>query len=114
MLRAQLRAADLVPIDVNDTVVGYIQFLDMGETQDLRETAEAAFLDRMSRAILISAAGAGLLALVLGIALASTISRPVRELTDGTKARWPRAIWVTRCRCARPTRSANWRSRSTA
>jgi signal transduction histidine kinase len=40
----------------------------------------------MSRAILISAAGAGLLALVLGVALASTISRPVRELTDGTKA----------------------------
>ena len=75
-----------MPIDVNDTVVGYIQFLDMGETQDLRETAEAAFLDRMNRAILISAAGAGLLALVLGIALASTISRPVRELTDGTKA----------------------------
>ena len=78
--------SDPVPIDVDGTTVGYIQFLDGGETQDLRQTAEAAFLDRMSRAILISAAGAGLLALVLGIALASTISRPVRELTDGTKA----------------------------
>ena len=79
-------SADLVPIDVNDTVVGYIQFLDMDGTQDLRETAEAAFLDRMSRAIVISAVGAGLLALLLGAALASTISRPVRELTEGTKA----------------------------
>ena len=78
--------SDPVPIDVDGTTVGYIQFLDGAETQDLRQTAEAAFLDRMSRAILISAAGAGLLALVLGIALASTISRPVRELTDGTKA----------------------------
>jgi signal transduction histidine kinase len=78
--------SDPVPIDVDGTVVGYIQFLDMGETQDLRQTAEAAFLDRISRAILISAIGAGLLALVLGVALASTISRPVRELTDGTKA----------------------------
>jgi len=75
-----------LPIEVDGTVVGYVQFLDMDETQDLRESAEAAFLERMSRAILISAAGAGLLALVLGAALASTISRPVRELTDGTKA----------------------------
>jgi signal transduction histidine kinase len=75
-----------LPIEVEGAVVGYVQFLDMNETQDLRESAEAAFLDRMSRAILISAAGAGLLALVLGAALASTISRPVRELTDGTKA----------------------------
>ena len=79
-------STDPLPIEVDGTVVGYVQFLDMNETQDLRETAEAAFLDRMSRAILISAAGAGLLALVLGAALASTISRPVRELTDGTKA----------------------------
>ncbi|MBK7217543.1 MAG: HAMP domain-containing histidine kinase [Candidatus Promineofilum sp.] len=77
---------DPLPIEVEGAVVGYVQFLDMSETQDLRETAEAAFLDRMSRAILISAIGAGLLALVLGAALASTISRPVRELTDGTKA----------------------------
>ena len=79
-------SSDPLPIEVEGTVVGYVQFLDMSETQDLRETAEAAFLDRMSRAILISAIGAGLLALLLGAALASTISRPVRELTDGTKA----------------------------
>ncbi len=79
-------STDPLPIEVEGAVVGYVQFLDMNETQDLRESAEAAFLDRMSRAILISAAGAGLLALVLGAALASTISRPVRELTDGTKA----------------------------
>ncbi len=79
-------STDPLPIEVDGTIVGYVRFLDMGETQDLRETAEAAFLDRMSRAILISAIGAGLLALVLGAALASTISRPVRELTDGTKA----------------------------
>ena len=79
-------STDPLPIEVDGTVVGYMQFLDMAETQDLRETAEAAFLDRMSRAILISAIGAALLALVLGAALARTISRPVRELTDGTKA----------------------------
>ena len=79
-------STDPLPIEVEGAIVGYIQFLDMSETQDLRETAEAAFLERMSRAILISAAGAGLMALVLGAALASTISRPVRELTEGTKA----------------------------
>lgn len=84
--KAVASSTDPLPIDVDGEVVGYVQFLDMGETQDLRETAEAAFLERISRAILISAVGAGLLALVLGVALASTISRPVRELTDGTKA----------------------------
>ena len=79
-------ATDPLPIEVDGAVVGYLQFLDMSETQDLRETAEAAFLDRMSRAIVVSAIGAGLLALLLGAALARTISRPVRELTDGTRA----------------------------
>ncbi len=75
-----------LPVRVDGAVVGYVDFLDMPEANELRATAEAAFLDRISRAILISAAAAGLLALVLGAALASTIARPVRELTEGTRA----------------------------
>ena len=75
-----------VPVTVDDVVVGYVQFADMPQARDLQQTAEAAFLNRVNRAIVISAAGAGLLALLLGLALASTISRPVHELTEGTKA----------------------------
>ncbi|HOU42678.1 MAG TPA: HAMP domain-containing protein, partial [Promineifilum sp.] len=78
--------SNAVPVLVNGTAIGYVDFLDMPEADELRATAEAAFLDRISRAILISAVVAGLLALVLGAALASTIARPVRELTDGTRA----------------------------
>jgi len=82
-----LRAAGTaVPVEVNGKVVGYVQFMGDDPGAALRQSAEAAFLTRVSRAILISAGGAVLLALGLGAALASTISRPVRELTDGTKA----------------------------
>jgi signal transduction histidine kinase len=75
-----------LPITVDGTVVGYVQFPQMTMTSDLRAAAEAAFLERISRSILLSAIGAGLLAVLLGVALARTISRPVRELTDGTRA----------------------------
>lgn len=75
-----------VPVEVNGAVVGYVQFAAAPAARDLRQSPEAAFLERVSRAILISAAGAALLALALGAVLAGTISRPVRELTEGTKA----------------------------
>ena len=81
-----LAAGEPVPIEVDGAVVGYVQFYGTDVGPDLRESAEAAFLERVSQAILISAIGAALLALALGAALARTISRPVRELTDGTRA----------------------------
>ena len=81
-----LSDSNAVPVRVDGTVIGYVDFLDMPQAEDLRASAEAAFLKRISRAILMSAVMAGLLALGLGAALASTIARPVRELTDGTRA----------------------------
>lgn len=79
-------AGAAVPVEVDGEVVGYVQFVGDDAGDALRQSAEAAFLARVSRVILISAGGAALLALALGAALAQTISRPVRELTDGTKA----------------------------
>ncbi|MCO5183087.1 MAG: ATP-binding protein [Anaerolineae bacterium] len=46
---------------------------------------ESTFLSRINNAILLSAIVAILVALLVGVLLASTISRPVRELTAATK-----------------------------
>ncbi|MEZ4517788.1 MAG: HAMP domain-containing protein [Chloroflexota bacterium] len=52
----------------------------------LREPLEQAYVTAINRSVLLSAAMATLLALALGALLAYTISRPVRELTDATRA----------------------------
>jgi signal transduction histidine kinase len=48
--------------------------------------AEALFLSRVNRVLLIGAIGAAIVALLLGILLARTLSRPIRELTAATRA----------------------------
>ena len=77
---------NLLPVEVDGRVVGTIRFAERAGLGNARETPEANFLARIDRAILWSAAAAAVLALVLGAILAGTISRPVRELTDATKA----------------------------
>jgi signal transduction histidine kinase len=68
-------------------VVGFIQFTFPTGTFDMeRLPPELEFLSRVNRAIVVSALVAMLLALLIGATLASTISRPVRELTAATKA----------------------------
>ncbi len=84
--RVDVSDGNALPVEVGGQVVGYVDFLDMPDGHDLRASAEAAFLQRINRAILLSAGLAGGLALLLGAALAGTIGRPVRELTAGTKA----------------------------
>lgn len=49
------------------------------------DAVEDAFITRVGRAIFVSAIAAILLALVMGVLLARTISRPVRELTTATR-----------------------------
>lgn len=76
-----------VPVESGGEVVGYIQFafpLSMANAERL--APEIEFLSGVNRAIVISALVAMLLALLIGAALASTISRPLRELTAATKA----------------------------
>lgn len=74
-----------VPIMVDDQVVGWLV-----PPGDVRRpgpgSPEAAFFDRIRRAIIYSAVGATALALVLGGVLARTLTQPLRELTAATQA----------------------------
>jgi signal transduction histidine kinase len=74
-----------LPVEVDGNVVGYIQFAQRPGMSEARESPEARFLAEVDRAILLSAGAATLLALILGAILASTISRPIQELTAATK-----------------------------
>jgi signal transduction histidine kinase len=52
----------------------------------LRDPAEEAFLTRTGRGLLWGAVGAALVALLLGLALARNLTRPLRRLTDAIHA----------------------------
>jgi signal transduction histidine kinase len=82
--RSELERA--VPIQVDGQTVGWMLF---GQTpiqvRDLPGSPELDFLDRMQQALIWGALGATVVALLIGIFLARTISRPVRELTSATK-----------------------------
>jgi two-component system sensor histidine kinase BaeS len=71
------------PVTVNGQVVGTV--LTTG-TAPPRNPSEERYLARTNQALLIAALGATVLALLLGILLARTITRPVRELTAASHA----------------------------
>ncbi len=71
------------PVTVNGQVVGTV--LVTGNSPQ-RNPQEASYLARTNEALVIAAVGATVLALVLGIFLARSITRPVRELTAATHA----------------------------
>jgi two-component system sensor histidine kinase BaeS len=72
-----------IPIQVEGQIVGTLIFTP----NPFRENSpERAFVERNSRVILFSGLGAALVALILGIFLSRTISRPIRELTRATQA----------------------------
>jgi two-component system sensor histidine kinase BaeS len=74
-----------VPIDVDGETVGWLSFGTFGDnTFSMPESPESGFLERVNRAIIYGALGATVIALLLGVLLARTISRPVRELTAAT------------------------------
>ncbi len=77
--------SDALPVEVDGEVVGYIQFAEPPGMGAMGESPEARFLLAVDRAILWSAGAAALLALVLGVILARTISHPVQELTAATQ-----------------------------
>jgi len=75
-----------VPVEVGDETVGWVLFTDFGgETFTPPESPESRFLENVNQAILFGTLGAVLIALLLGILLARTISRPVREVTEATQ-----------------------------
>lgn len=77
----------VLPIEVDGEAVGWflIPGARVGPTGD-RSDIESNFLRVVNRSILLSAVGASVLALLLGLALAGTITRPVREMTQATEA----------------------------
>jgi signal transduction histidine kinase len=75
--------ADASPITVDGQTVGWILSIRM---EFGRGPSEALFLNRINQALIFSAIGALFVALVLGIFLARTLTRPLRELTAATRA----------------------------
>lgn len=79
----QAEITNALPIEVDGQEVGRL-IISPGAFRENR--ADAAFLDRVNRAVLLSALGAMAAALLLGVILARTLTRPLRELTDATRA----------------------------
>ncbi len=82
----QLRNADLaIPIKVDGDVVGWLA-IDAPRFFAPTLSPEAVFRDRVRQAAILSALAASLLALLVGVFLARSITKPVRELTAATRA----------------------------
>ncbi len=74
------------PVEVDDQTVGWVLFSDFGSSNvTTPESPESRFLKNFNQAVVFGALGALLVALLLGVLLARTISRPVREVTTATK-----------------------------
>jgi two-component system sensor histidine kinase BaeS len=75
------------PIKVDEQVVGALVSLQMsGRPGANRPPPDMQFLERVTGAAVLSAGIATLVALVLGVLLARTLTRPLRELTAATQA----------------------------
>lgn len=78
-----------VPITVQGQTAGFLLVTSFGDGRtgltDPRQ-AEKSFLDQVNGAAAISAGLAALIALILGITLARTLTHPLRELTAATQA----------------------------
>jgi signal transduction histidine kinase len=83
--RQQARGA--VPIKVDGQTIGAVLFDEpIDRNPAMPQSPEAIFRNRVNQAIALGALGATLFALLLGVLLARTISRPVQELTEATQA----------------------------
>jgi len=71
------------PIEVDGLTVGYL--LSTGAPPAQR-AIEEQYLERVNLSLLAAALGGVVLALVLGLFVASTLTRPLRELTGATRA----------------------------
>ena len=71
------------PVEVNGEVVGTA--ILTGKVPEL-SAVEQGYLDRTNRALLLASGAAMILALVLGGLLARSLTRPIRDLTEATRA----------------------------
>jgi signal transduction histidine kinase len=72
-----------IAITVKNQLVGYVQMAGGPPSPD---PLEARYLARTNQALILAALGAILIAVLLGLFLARTITRPVRDLTAATGA----------------------------
>ncbi len=72
-----------IPIEVDGNNVGTL-YLQSGAFDV--EPAERAFLNRVNLALAVGAVGGTAAAVVLGVVLARSLTRPLRELTSGARA----------------------------
>lgn len=77
-----LSPEEATPIRVDGETVGWL-YLDLPSRSGLStpETPEWFFLQRLGRLILLSAIGAGLISVLIGVGLARWLTRPIRDLT---------------------------------
>ncbi len=71
------------PISIDGQVVGTV--LNTGQAP-VRSAIEDKYLASVNQSLLIAAVGGALIALVLGLVIARTLTRPTRELTAATRA----------------------------
>jgi HAMP domain-containing protein len=72
-----------MPVQVDTEVVGWL----IATPEEFgREPAEALFLNNINRMLVFGAIGALVVSLLLGIFLARTLTRPIREITSATRA----------------------------
>ena len=71
------------PIEVNGRAVGTL-YIQSGAFDV--QPAELAFIDRVNLALIVGAVGGASAAIVLGVVLARSLTRPLQELTQGAKA----------------------------
>ncbi|MBC8162637.1 MAG: HAMP domain-containing protein [Roseiflexaceae bacterium] len=81
--RGELNRA--TPVVVDGTTVGWL-LDDQGNKPTARGTPEDDFLERLTQALVYGATGATMVALLLGMLLARTLTRPLRELTAATES----------------------------
>jgi signal transduction histidine kinase len=75
-----------VPVKIGGETVGWVLF-PREETQGINPNSpEALFLRSVQQSILLGSLGAVLVALLLGIFLARTLTHPLRELTEATRS----------------------------
>lgn len=77
---------EAIPVRVEERTVGWLRFGPPGGRGEAGPSPESLFLDRVRRGIAGAALGASALALILGIGLARTIARPLRDLTAASAA----------------------------
>ncbi|NOY99353.1 MAG: HAMP domain-containing protein [Chloroflexi bacterium] len=75
--------AEGTPVEIDGQVVGTV--LLTGKVPEL-DPVEQRYLERTNQALLLAALGATVIALLLGVLLARSLTRPLRELTAATRA----------------------------